>query len=117
MSELSRKSALASRHIALGSGLEDWNGMGTAWSYNSNPEDEHDALAGGEALHLDGEAVGLVNSPCWSHRMNKSLALVHLRPDAARPGTRLLVTGDDFSGNAMVEPTPFFDPGKSRTRA
>ena len=35
--ELSRTSALASRHSALGSGLEDWNGMGTAWSYDSNP--------------------------------------------------------------------------------
>lgn len=32
--ELSRTSALASRHTALGSGLEDWNGMGTAWTYN-----------------------------------------------------------------------------------
>ena len=42
--ELSRISALAARHIALGSGLEDWNGMGTAWSYNSDPNDEHDAV-------------------------------------------------------------------------
>ncbi len=44
MSELSRTSALASRHIELGSGLEDWNGMGTAWSYHSDPNDEHDAI-------------------------------------------------------------------------
>lgn len=42
--ELSRTSALAARHTALGSGLEDWNGMGTAWGYNSNPDDEHDAI-------------------------------------------------------------------------
>ena len=42
--ELSRTSALSSRHIALGSGLEDWNGMGTAWSYNTDPNDEHDAV-------------------------------------------------------------------------
>jgi hypothetical protein len=42
--ELSRTSALASRHTELGSGLEDWNGMGTAWSYNSDPNDEHDAV-------------------------------------------------------------------------
>ena len=42
--ELSRTSALASRHTALGSGLEDWNGMGTAWSYTSDPNDEHDAI-------------------------------------------------------------------------
>ena len=42
--ELSRESRLASRHRALGSDLEDWNGMGVAWSYDSNPEDEHDAI-------------------------------------------------------------------------
>ncbi|WP_424980156.1 hypothetical protein [Leisingera sp. S232] len=42
--ELSRTSALASRHTALGSGLEDWNGMGTAWSYSTDPNDEHDAV-------------------------------------------------------------------------
>ncbi|WP_120499735.1 aminomethyltransferase family protein [Roseovarius sp. EL26] len=42
--ELSRTSALASRHRALGSGLEDWNGMGTAWSYETDPNDEHDAV-------------------------------------------------------------------------
>lgn len=42
--ELSRTSALASRHSALGSGLEDWNGMGTPWTYNTNPNDEHDAV-------------------------------------------------------------------------
>ncbi len=42
--ELSRTSALADRHRALGSGLEDWNGMGTAWTYDSDPNDEHDAV-------------------------------------------------------------------------
>ena len=42
--ELSRTSALASRHAALGSGLEDWNGMGTAWTYDTDPNDEHDAV-------------------------------------------------------------------------
>ena len=65
--ELSRTSALASRHRELGSGLEDWNGMGTAWTYNSDPNDEHDAVR---------EAVGMFDmSP---------LKKVFLRgPDAA----------------------------------
>ena len=48
--ELSRTSALASRHTALGSGLEDWNGMGTAWSYDTDPNDEHDAVRGGAGM-------------------------------------------------------------------
>ena len=41
---LSRASSLASRHTALGSGLEDWNGMGTAWSYAADPCGEHDTM-------------------------------------------------------------------------
>jgi hypothetical protein len=44
---LSRTSAFASRHTALGSGLEDWNGMGTAWSYATNANAEHDAARTG----------------------------------------------------------------------
>jgi aminomethyltransferase len=79
--------------------------------------DHDDALGGGELLKLDGAEVGVINSPCWSHRLNKSLALVHLRPTASQPGTRLEVSGDNFSGTATVEATPFFDAGKSRTHA
>jgi aminomethyltransferase len=36
-----RFSALASRHRALGSALEDWNGMGTAWTYGHDVQDDH----------------------------------------------------------------------------
>ena len=79
--------------------------------------DHDDALVGGEVLKLGGSDVGVLNSPCWSHRLNKSLALVHLQPHAAAPGTELEVCSDDFNGSARVEATPFFDPTKSRTHA
>jgi aminomethyltransferase len=40
-----RASALADRHRALGSELEDWNGMGTAWTYTaSSLADDHEAI-------------------------------------------------------------------------
>ena len=39
-----RFSALADRHRALGSALEDWNGMGTAWSYDKDMAEEHVAI-------------------------------------------------------------------------
>ncbi len=40
-----RRSPLAERHRALGSGLEDWNGMETAWTYTaSDLADEHEAV-------------------------------------------------------------------------
>jgi len=151
--ELSRTSALASRHIELGSGLEaallfygyDMTDEHTPWEvglgFTVNPAsnfrgknavmasqgkqrfvaagiavNHNDAIIGGETLRLNNEDVGVVNSPCWSHRLNKSLALVHLHPSAAKPGTQLDVVSDGFNGTATVEATPFYDPGKSRTQ-
>ncbi len=39
-----RHSTLADRHRALGSKLEDWSGMGTAWTYDKDMSDEHVAV-------------------------------------------------------------------------
>lgn len=77
--------------------------------------DHDDALVGGESLQINGAEVGMLNSPAYSHRLGKSLALVHLSKVAAQPGTRLDVVSDDFKGTATVEAIPFFDPTKSLT--
>ena len=46
-----RRSPLADRHRALGSTLEDWNGMETAWTYTSSSlADEHEAIRTRAAL-------------------------------------------------------------------
>ncbi len=76
-----------------------------------------ESLVGGETLAMDGKQVGVVNSPCWSHRLQKSLALVHLSHEASAAGTRLEVSGETFSGTATVAETPFYDRLKSRTHA
>ncbi|MEB2603421.1 aminomethyltransferase family protein [Burkholderia cenocepacia] len=39
-----RISALSDRHRALGSNLEEWNGMGTAWTYSTDLADHHEAI-------------------------------------------------------------------------
>lgn len=39
-----RYSALADRHRVLGSKLEDWNGMGTTWTYASDLANGHEAI-------------------------------------------------------------------------
>ncbi|MQT11492.1 aminomethyltransferase family protein [Segnochrobactrum spirostomi] len=39
-----RHSVLADRHRALGSKLEDWSGMGTAWTYAKDMSEEHVAI-------------------------------------------------------------------------
>ncbi len=57
--------------------------------------DHDDALVGGESILLDGAEVGTVNSPVYSHRMEASLALVHIAPHASMPGTNVTVAGDD----------------------
>jgi aminomethyltransferase len=66
-----RYSAIADRHRALGSKLEDWNGMGTAWSYTSDLADGHEAIrtkaglmdvSGLKKVHITGpHASALVN--------------------------------------------------------
>ncbi|MFT5895797.1 MAG: aminomethyltransferase [bacterium] len=39
-----RFSALGDRHRAMGSNLEDWSGMGTAWTYDKDQEEEYIAI-------------------------------------------------------------------------
>lgn len=76
-----------------------------------------DMVVGEEKLILDGEEVGVVNSPAFSHRMNKSLALGHIRPDAAVAGTGLQVVGGDIDCSAEVASLPFYDPQKLRVKS
>lgn len=58
-----RSSVLAERHRALGSKLEDWNGMGMPWTYNKEVAQDHVAIrtkaglmdvSGLKKLHLVG---------------------------------------------------------------
>ena len=64
-----RTSALADRHRALGSKLEDWNGMGTAWTYAKDVAVDHVAIrtkaglmdvSGLKKLHLVGPHASAV---------------------------------------------------------
>lgn len=75
-----------------------------------------DALAGGEKLILNNKEVDVVNSPGYSHRLGKSLALVRLHPDATPIGTGLDVIADGKEYKASVAQMPFYDTGKSKVR-
>jgi aminomethyltransferase len=64
-----RYAVLADRHRALGSKLEDWNGMPTAWSYDTPLSDHHAAIrtkaglmdvSGLKKLHLVGPHASAV---------------------------------------------------------
>ena len=76
--------------------------------------DHSDMVEGGETLSLNGEDVGVINSPCFSHRMAKSLALAHVQPGVTA-GTTLEVSGGDFATKAKIVSSPIYDPEKSRT--
>ena len=76
--------------------------------------DHPDMVAGGEALSLNGEEVGVVNSPCHSHRMGKSLALAHVRADVSA-GAVLGVACEGIETTAKIVASPIYDPAKSRT--
>ena len=79
--------------------------------------DHSNMVNGGESLSLDGRTVGTVNSPGYSHRLKKSLALAHVSPDAAGEGTVLTLSGDGIETSATVVAMPVYDPKKSRTHA
>jgi len=75
-----------------------------------------DMVAGGEVLSLGGADVGIVNSPCFSHRMNKSLALAHINAGIS-VGTTLQLKGDGIETTCEVVASPIYDPKKFRTHA
>lgn len=74
------------------------------------------ALVGGEKLIINGEEVGVVNDkPAYSHRLEKSLALVRLNPKFSAIGTKLEVSGSESSSTATIVKFPAYDTDKSLT--
>lgn len=68
-----RFSALADRHRALGSALEDWNGMGTAWQYAGDPEPEYLAIRTKAGLmDVSGLKKVHVTGPAASHVIDRA---------------------------------------------
>jgi aminomethyltransferase len=69
-------------------------------------------------VYAGAEQVGYATSGCWSPLLKKSLALAHVRADVARPGTPLAieVTVEHHRrlADAVVVPTPFFNPERKR---
>jgi aminomethyltransferase len=76
-----RFSALIDRHRALGSNLEDWSGMGTAWSYSKgDPDAEYMAIrtkaglmdvSGLKKVHITGPAASHVIERATTRNMEK----------------------------------------------
>ncbi len=75
-----RFSTLADRHRALGSALEDWSGMGTAWSYDGDPAAEYLAIrtkaglmdvSGLKKVHITGAGASHVIDRATTRNMEK----------------------------------------------
>ncbi len=75
-----RFSALIDRHRALGSNLEDWSGMGTAWSYAGDANAEYEAIrtkaglmdvSGLKKVHITGPAASHVIERATTRNMEK----------------------------------------------
>ena len=79
--------------------------------------DHGDIVDAGADLLVAGEKVGTVNSPAWSHRLNKSLALAHVAPSAAAEGTVYELKGETVTCSATAVRIPFYDPDNNRTHA
>ncbi len=79
--------------------------------------DHDDVVEHFAELSIDGEKVGHVTTPAYSRRLGQSLALVHLVPSAAQPGTKLDLKGPTIECTATAAPIPFVDPDHIRQRA
>ena len=79
---------------------------------------EHDdVVEHGAELLIGNEIVGHVTTPAYSRRLGKSLALVHLKPSAAREGTVLELRGPTVQCPATATSIPFVDPERKRLRS
>jgi aminomethyltransferase len=79
---------------------------------------EHtDAIEAKAALFQGERRVGTLNSPAWSHRTGKSLALAQIERAAAAPGSVIEVRTAALRCAATVARIPFHDPEKTRTHA
>ena len=72
-------------------------------------------IEGGTDLYLNGEKVGAVTSSEYSHRLGRSLALVHIQPAIAE-GTKLKLGNAADAVEVTVENLPFYDKEKKRMR-
>ena len=77
-----RHTVLADRHRALGSKLEDWNGMGTAWTYAKDVAEDHVAIrtkaglmdvSGLKKLHLTGPHASAILNYATTRDVSKIL--------------------------------------------
>ena len=92
-----RTSVLADRHRALGSKLEDWNGMGTAWTYAKDVAQDHVAIrtkaglmdvSGLKKLHLVGPHASAVLNYATTRDVTEDLSgKIRLRLHAERRRT------------------------------
>lgn len=71
---------------------------------------------GAEQLYRDGQEVGRIITPSYSHRMQRALAFAQLDPDVTE-GAKLTVGNDADAQEVMVENLPFYDKDKQRPRA
>jgi len=70
----------------------------------------------GAELTRNGEPIGHVTTPAYSEHLGQSLALVHIAPSAAEPGTAIRVNGPTVQCAATVARIPFVDPERKRLR-
>ncbi len=63
------------------------------------------------------ERVGLVTSGGYGHRIQKSIALAHIRTDLAEEGAELEVEIFGERRKAVVAREPLYDPGNERLKA
>jgi len=81
----------------------------TTWSIVADTDDLLEADAG---VYDGDRKVGFVTAPCYSIVLNKSIAMVRIDKEYARPGITLEVQGDSVKSGAKTGTMPILDPDK-----
>jgi aminomethyltransferase len=76
--------------------------------------DHNEILEDGD-LYIDDKKVVTVNSPVFSRRMHRSIALGHVTPGNEAIGTKLEVRGT-MNTTAVIHSLTFYDPEKKMSR-
>ena len=78
---------------------------------------DHTDARGNEPLYLGGEMIGRATAGAYGHAIGKSLAIGYVTPEAAEPGTELVIQILKEPRAARVIPESPYDPKNAALRA
>ena len=96
--------------------LKDQNNMPWVCAYIEIEQDAQEDGNGGEAVMFESKVVGSLASVVYGHSVGKILAFAYIKPNAAKPDTKLnvIIAGKERKAKVLGEPA--YDPKNIKPR-